>query len=599
MSALRQYRFKRHSLANRWAIVCAVLCATIFWNDALAAQEQQGETPVRLEETPEGKHYLRSLLKVHLHFETALVRQRICGEAFPALRAPVRDAYRAWEIRNARLREEVGRKYFELLKARNGSMQVASMMQDVVLKGLEKSVHDLSFYQLEQVCTSYVDSLISPDADPNAIYEGEIATIRAHAAGSSEQPHNARQAAESICKQGDAPLIAATFSILESENLEPVLGEERLELLESIATRCPPSVLGAQPEALIHFTVLQTKYGSEERLRILETLFRANLKAPYGTEPNEYWLQLTELYLDRNRVDDAKRVAARISDPMRVMPMLIDKRYDVLTAESPEHFDADALAAAALAHWRSTVARYPRAPEALDELLKLLNRAGRHQEVLERTELFSGGIDSLAAAKKAFYNVPEHFAWILSERARAYEAIGKPELAAPLYRAAATHDPKTVWFQIRLALLHLGQLRPEEALRILEEIDTAARISNFNRMLIELIKYRAALRTGDKASAAAHLSYIEEHETHSPYVLTEALLYSGDEERCAQYLIERLPDPERRSRALRMLQTFLPYAVPPDNAASEALRRKLASRADVRAAAEEVGRIRTFNLVYD
>lgn len=79
----------------------------------------------------------------------------------------------------------------------------------------------------------------------------------------------------------------------------------------------------------------------------------------------------------------------------------------------------------------------------------------------------------------------------------------------------------------------------------------------------------------------------------------EALLHSGDEDRCAQYLIERLRDPERRSRPLLTLQTYLPSAIPPDNTAAEALRRKLASRPDVRAAAEEVGRIRTFNLIRD
>lgn len=598
MSALRQCRSKSLSLANRWVIVCAVLCATTAWNGSLAAQELQEETPVPLEETPEGKQYLRSLLKVHFYFETALIRQQVCGEAFPALRVPVRDAYRAWEIRNARLREEVGRKYFELLKAKNGgSVKDASILQDAVRSALERSLYEQSFDQLELICASYVESFTGPDADPSEIFQNEIATMRAHAMGSNEEPHDPRQVAESICKQGEAPLIAATYSYLGGK--KPVLLEERLDLLEIIATQCRPSVLSAQAIASIHFTVLQTKYGSEERVRILETLFRAGLKAAYGAEPEDYWWQLTKVYLDRDRVDDAERVAARISDPMRLMPMLIDKRYDALTAESPERFDVDAHASAALARWRSTVARYPRSQEALDELLKLLNRVGHHKEVLERTEIFSGGIDSLAAVRKTFYNADKRFAWILSERARAYEAIGQPELAVPLYRAAATHDPKTAWFQIRLALLHQGQLRSEEALRVLEEIDTTAWIGTFDRMLIQLIKYRAALRTGDKASAAAHLAYIEEHETDSPYVLTEALLYSGDEERCAQYLIERLPDPERRSRALRILQTFLPYAVPPDNAASEALRRKLASRADVRAAAEEVGRIRTFNLVYD
>ena len=79
-------------------------------------------------------------------------------------------------------------------------------------------------------------------------------------------------------------------------------------------------------------------------LALLRSLYAANFKFKWGVEPSESWRDLVLLLLEQGRHAEAADVSARITDPLILIEIRADRRFDTVVAAHPERFDAEAAA---------------------------------------------------------------------------------------------------------------------------------------------------------------------------------------------------------------------------------------------------------------
>lgn len=328
--------------------------------------------------------------------------------------------------------------------------------------------------------------------------------------------------------------------------------------------------------------------------QMLDELFDAEWQSR-GVEPSDMWRDLALLHLQRDEIDRAATVAARITSGQTALGMLVDKRFDPVTSRHPDAFDVDRLIAAEIAAAEDRAKQHPDQLMPITDLQELYLITRQYPRVLSISEAAVAHARS-GDGRKTYTDFAERYNWVLDNRSRALKRQGHWDEAAKVEERAARHPEQGAMNVSQL--INLGELyadlgRPDEAAGAIAEV---GEMSPFGRMQLESVRLRIAFDRKDAAAFGAAMDYMREHRADAIATWEDALLLHGDLDAAAALLVERLENPEWRNDALVDLQRFDEVTVTPVEKVIQERWHAIVARPDVQAAVQKVGRVGRFHI---
>jgi hypothetical protein len=324
---------------------------------------------------------------------------------------------------------------------------------------------------------------------------------------------------------------------------------------------------------------------ADDRFNLLSALDAAHWEpADLLQGADDLWIDLIGALIDRGQVDNARKVAARITRPDTIIRLRIERRYDPVTSADPARFDI-AKAQSGYTAYLSIAIDRPDAP------LTVLNTAAA--AMLESGQLKTALAVLDAGAARATPADASLLGWTQSVRANALLMLGHGDGAL----AAASAAGSSPAAQINLASVQVRLGHAAEALAILAAVKPGG-LNGYGDMIRLYVDVQARVDMHDQTGLDASLSAMKARAADGPGVLILAQLSAGETDGAAQGMISMLSEPALRDDALMLLQDGLV----PDTAAPFAKQRRdqiraLAARPDVKAAVDKVGRILTLPMI--
>jgi hypothetical protein len=174
--------------------------------------------------------------------------------------------------------------------------------------------------------------------------------------------------------------------------------------------------------------LVRTK-NQTEKLAMLEVLFAAGYTAEWGTQPSDYWRDLTEAALARNDLAAAAQYVARVTRGETLVAMRIDKRFAPLASRNAKAFDVRPAAEREVKRLRGVVAKNPRHLGPVVALSYALYTVGDFEEMKKLSDDVLSRVAKADRAKPAYDDVDNQLNWIYNHKA-----------ARPFRRGARRHE---------------------------------------------------------------------------------------------------------------------------------------------------------------
>lgn len=351
--------------------------------------------------------------------------------------------------------------------------------------------------------------------------------------------------------------------------------------------RAWPELLGNLPEHDISLLVHQMAPASPARLEVLQTLFDASWTRN-GLGASVLWYELALMRVERGETEEARPAIARITEPMDVVKLRADRRFDAVVDRDDVRFDAARAARKRADELRVMAMLEPERLDVLRELTYAMLTAGDNRDVLAMTDAALAVIP--AGDEASPFQDTDDQVWLMNNRAIALRRLGHIDEALEQMEHASrlTEQGEPNVSQ----LLNLGQFycslgRPDDALKVIAK---AGEMSGYGRMVQASVQHCAARRSGDAASAAHALAYLRRHRQDSEIHFVEALIEAERLDEAAAVLVALLESPHDRADALIAVQKFQSTEPLPGDVAYRARGHGVIARADVQAAVQRVGR---------
>ena len=371
------------------------------------------------------------------------------------------------------------------------------------------------------------------------------------------------------------------------------LAKDRTEAAAAVTTLAQrwPKTLASVDSRSVAQAVRDVSDAGPTRYKLLKALFDAKYTSE-GFPPSGWWRDLALLQLERGEPAEAKETLARIADPYVVISILADRRFDPVRASMQDRWDVGEMARQQIDAAREIVRQQPDELQPVIELTYFLIYSERFDEALQLCDQVIARVNGGSGAK-VFSDYAGRYVWVLDNRSRALEGLGRFDEALA-QEVAASHLPElgddNVSQIINLAGFYNVRGRPKDAREVLAALDPA-KTSGYGRTQVAAELLASAVQLGDTAEVDRQLQYLREHRDDSIKTLEHALVRTGREDEAAQLLISRLETLSERIPALMEVQQF--QAVPLLPKEDEFYKRweKLLSRADVQAAIAKVGSV--------
>ncbi|OSZ71959.1 hypothetical protein CAP39_00800 [Sphingomonas sp. IBVSS1] len=293
----------------------------------------------------------------------------------------------------------------------------------------------------------------------------------------------------------------------------------------------------------------------------------------------------------RGRLDEAQPIIAALVNPVSIVRLAIDRRFQSLwpALEARLGPGADLADAMFIAAAEKILARAPDSIIARAGVAEALNIASKEPEALAR-------IADIGATPEALARMTDRELWAVSLKANLLADAGRTDEALKSLDAAAalpaeTH-PNVAAFRIIAADMAEEAGRHDEALKRVAAIDSKG-LNPFGVHALASIRVCALARAGRMAEATTAAASLPTGWTSdgNNRALQAALACIGKLDAAATLLIKRLESEDSRDDVLFELQPFLITDRPnaPDRATKAALR-TLKARPDVKAAFAKWGR---------
>lgn len=372
-------------------------------------------------------------------------------------------------------------------------------------------------------------------------------------------------------------------------SLEHLLGDRaRASRYLTAFVRRWPELANNLDHGLLVDLIFRGETGNSVRTPLLEALLDAGWDNR-GNGVDEAWRELALDQLAAGRRDAASATVARIGDPIVVIGVRSDQRFDVLAdavAALPSPRDAAGRRVDAL---RTLIDAEPMRVDLASTYGTALLVAGRHEEALKASDAMLAALDADPAGTG--FEPLDHRPWVLNNRAIALRRLGRIDEAVDAIERASRIDESSggnVSQVLNLAALYCHLGKPRQAQQAVERLGRD--ISAYGRMVLAGVQHCAALQRGDTAGARRAMDYLRSHRRDGEPVLLEATLRAGRLEEAARIVIEQLEGPGTRHEALAFVQQFRRAPELPGNRDLRAHYLALLARPDVRAAVERVGR---------
>lgn len=365
--------------------------------------------------------------------------------------------------------------------------------------------------------------------------------------------------------------------------------------LTTIARRWPsllPTLFPGMPLQL--HRRLQNYQQDAVDQNMLDALFNANW--PRSIDGADYlWLDLALIHLRNYEIKRAAQVAVRVKQPMLVLRMRIDKRFDPIRRLHPEAFDIDRLMRTQISEAQADLKAHPNQLAPIQHLQNLYIRAGQFERALTVSD------PVVAVARKGdgprtYTDYDTKYNWIIDNRARALAHQGHWTRAIHVMEKAACqteYGDVNVSQIINLGAYYALNNHPDKAARAISRVGN---MSDYGRMQLEKIKLYIAFERHDKPAIARHMDYLRSNREDAIGSWENALLLHGDLDEAAALMIKRLDNPDWRDDALLDVQDY------PDGPSTyigkriDANLQRILKRKDVLAAVLRVGRIEHTNI---
>lgn len=329
---------------------------------------------------------------------------------------------------------------------------------------------------------------------------------------------------------------------------------------------------------------------------LLEALFDAGWKLKYS-QPGYFWRDLVLMNLESGQVDEAKRVAQRIDNPLLVISMRSDKRFDRLTQTVPEQFDVEKIAQLYMEGLSTQFRQNPYSLELLTELTYGLIMEQRYQEIILITEPVVTALNNHEEDPPPYVGFERYLNWIFNNRAIALESMGELRPGIELLTLASflpENGNTNVSQVINLAqtLCYFGEV--DAAKRTLERVGKS---SAYGLMQVKTVQFCIAVQSGEESEIDEALDFMREHKGDAQATYIDALLATGAMDEVAESWIAWVNDPEKRIDALYYLQDFAepPLVSPYDQMLSRG-RQALRDIPRVRDAINQYGRVESYSI---
>jgi hypothetical protein len=367
--------------------------------------------------------------------------------------------------------------------------------------------------------------------------------------------------------------------------------------LTAVARRWPARLREIDEDYLTAVLAAQAKLPRATALALLQSLYAADFKLKWDVEPSESWRDLMRLLIEQGRQSEAVEVSARITDPIVLIQIRADRRFDAVVAAHPDRFDAEAAAD-----------RQIRWLQAKDEggADSLRIKALLMAALMRRHHAAAGlAIADEAIAEIRDTNYPERrfvdylaeFGELLTERAFVLLDLGLWDAGVAQLKTAAgefEHDRDNVGAAIDLAQIECDLARPAEARSVLAQITEG--LSPYGQMQVEGVRLDIATQEGDAAQVERSLLYLSAHRGDAPVSYLIDLIVANQPERAAAELRRQLLDPDTRQVALGNVQTYTAGQDTPRDLEMRARWQSVLARPDVQSAIAKVGRVESYDL---
>jgi beta-barrel assembly-enhancing protease len=335
----------------------------------------------------------------------------------------------------------------------------------------------------------------------------------------------------------------------------------------------------------------------EPRFTLLQMLYVARWKLRDGSEPGNWWLELTRDLIDRNQIDQAIAVAVHINDPYDLIALRVDNRYRRIQGAKLIERDVAKAARQDLERRQAAATQDPRDLSSVTRVLVGLMRLQRYDDVLDLTGSVLARVQN-AAPDSPPYRDMSRLPWLLDYRGHTLFALGRYDEAVTVMRRANEESkPDAVSHALNLAIMLARLDRPQEALAALPKIDTA---SAYGHGVAAYARVMIASELNDESALEAAMADLRELAPTFPQLLEHALVAAGKNDEAAAVLRERLSDPVLRTEALVEIQNYADHPAPDRALQWRAARRALRDRRDVRRLVDEYGRVSSYRLApYD
>jgi tetratricopeptide (TPR) repeat protein len=306
-----------------------------------------------------------------------------------------------------------------------------------------------------------------------------------------------------------------------------------------------------------------------------------------NAELSAMWLHAAAVALDRGDKTEAAAFARNVDDPLVMVQLQADRRFDGLVAADPAGFDARGLAERQLAAAKAAATSNPGAQSSQLAVATALYNVGRLDDSLDALD------DALSAAPASgegaglAASLAARKVTVLYEAGRADEALAIDSTMCAVCNVS---------FKYQEARLLLGLGRPAKALRLLPARDAEPLLGAVAKAEFAAERSCAQHQLGHEAAAAPDLDFLRAHLNYGPEAAIGALLCAGSDDEVARTLITMLADPAMRDPALGALQTYRADKLPAFALSLRERLARIAARPDVQAALAKVGRTATWDL---
>jgi tetratricopeptide (TPR) repeat protein len=374
------------------------------------------------------------------------------------------------------------------------------------------------------------------------------------------------------------------------------LGEyaDGLKCLAVLSERWPAAFSRLGDEYIFYVLGLSrnVKALRPQRIEALLAIYESKWapKEPFTNLDGQH-LELIQGLMEEGRMDKAREIAAKITDPAAITSMRVARRFDAVI--SPAHSQAD-LASLADNYTQTLRDKVGNAPDKLAGPIALAASLYRRAQLKEALTVIDEAIERATPkdGSASPFSDMNNLTWAYDRKARILLVLGRGDEAVAAMQAGAAlqeNGNDNISQQLNLAEFYATLGRPRDALAAAGRVGDA-HVSGYGRMDREGVRVEAFVQMHDQAALKASLDYMRAHEDDAPFWLFEALLVSGDEEAAARNLIKLLKDPSRQAAALNELLDYVIPDTAPDWTKMRRTRlRTLRERADIKAAVASAG----------